>query len=77
MKKLISTKTLFLLGSILYGQIKLDPNLLLPKDSIKTQILLTSLNGFLSQKDSTNSQNTYVKNSDLLETSILLDEFNN
>lgn len=75
MKKLISTKTLFLLGSILYGQIKLDPNLLLPKDSIKTQILLTSLNGFLSQKDSTNSQNTYVKNSDLLETSILLDEF--
>ena len=77
MKKLFIASTLLLLVSNLIGQIKLSPNILLPKDSIKTQLLINSLNGFLSQKDSANSSNAYIRKNDLLETSILLDEFKN
>jgi hypothetical protein len=60
---------------IAIAQVRLSPNIILPKDSSKTQMLITSLNGFLSQKDSANESNTYVLKDNLLETSILLDEF--
>jgi len=46
----------------------------LPKDTIVSNLLIKSLNGFLSQKENPNNENTFVLNEDLLETSILLDE---
>jgi hypothetical protein len=46
----------------------------LPKDSLVAKQLVKSLNGFLSQKESPNKENTYILKDDLLETSILLDE---
>lgn len=49
-------------------------NVVLPKDSLVAKQLVKSLNGFLSQKESPNKENTYILKDDLLETSILLDE---
>jgi hypothetical protein len=49
-------------------------NVVLPKDTLVAKQLVKSLNGFLSQKESPNKENTYILKEDLLETSILLDE---
>jgi hypothetical protein len=49
-------------------------NIVLPKDTLVAKQLVESLNGFLSQKESPNKENTYILKEDLLETSILLDE---
>ncbi len=46
----------------------------LPNDSIIKTKLLNSLNGFLAQIEKSNKDNIFVVNSDLLETSILIDE---
>jgi len=46
----------------------------LPKDSIVSGQLISSLNGFLSQKEKPNRDNTFVLKENLLETSALLDE---
>lgn len=58
------------------GQSKLivPANIQLPKDTIVANNLLKSLNGFLSEKEKPNKENTFVLNEDLLETSILIDE---
>ncbi len=49
----------------------------LPRDSAVKIELLASLNNFLSQIPKQNKENTYVLNSDLLETSVLMDEMKN
>ncbi|NDP22752.1 MAG: hypothetical protein GZ091_16990 [Paludibacter sp.] len=49
-------------------------NVNLPKDTIVSNKLINSLNGFLSQKENPNKENTFILNEDLIETSILLDE---
>src|SRR5579872_7559288 len=49
-------------------------NIKLPKDSVIKNQLVSSLNGFLLQKDKPNKENKYVLKDDLLETSALLDE---
>lgn len=49
-------------------------NISLPKDTIASKNLIKSLNGFLSLKDKSNNENTFVLIEDLLETSVLLDE---
>lgn len=46
----------------------------LPNDSILKMQLINSINGFLSQKEKPNKENTFVLKEDLLETSVLLDE---
>ncbi len=49
----------------------------LPRDSVVKNELLTSLNNFLSQIPKQNKENAFVLNSDLLETSVLMDEMKN
>lgn len=55
-------------------QLIITKNVNLPKDTIVSNKLIKSLNGFLAQKENENKTNTFVLNEDLLETSILLDE---
>jgi hypothetical protein len=55
-------------------QLIVPKNINLPKDTIVSNKLIKSLNGFLTQKEYENKTNTFVLNEDLLETSILLDE---
>lgn len=52
----------------------IHPNINLPKDTIISNELIKSLNGFLSLKDKANNENSFVLKEDLLETSVLLDE---
>lgn len=49
-------------------------NVNLPKDTLVTNHLIKSLNGFLSLKENPNKENTFVLKEDLLETSVLIDE---
>jgi hypothetical protein len=49
-------------------------NIILPKDSVIKNQLISSLNGFLSQKEKPNRDNAFVWKENLLETSALLDE---
>jgi hypothetical protein len=46
----------------------------LPDDTIVKKQLISSLNGFLSQKEQSNKENKFVLKEDLLETSDLLNE---
>jgi hypothetical protein len=55
-------------------QLIIPQNINLPKDTIVSNKLIKSLNGFLSQKENENKTNTFVLNEDLVETSVLLDE---
>jgi hypothetical protein len=55
-------------------KIMVQPNIKLPNDTIISNKLIKSLNGFLELKDKTNSENSFVLNQDLLEMSILVDE---
>lgn len=50
------------------------PEINLPKDSLTKNQLLSSLNGFLDQKENPNKQNAFVLKEDLLATSLLLNE---
>ena len=77
--KLKSIVTLALIGilSFTYAQkssVLVQPNIVLPKDTIISNKLIKSLNGFLSLKDKANNENSFVLKEDLLETSVLLDE---
>lgn len=49
-------------------------NIRLPQDSNTVVKLLSSLESFLSQKEATNSDNSYINQDYILETSVLLDE---
>ena len=63
-----------------FGQVKqviIHNNIQLPKDSIVSRKLINSINGFLSEKEKANNENTFVMKEDLLEMSILLDEMKN
>ena len=75
-KPLTIAFTIFI-ASTVAGQsnpIIIPNNIFLPKDSIVKKQLISDLNGFLSQKEKPNNQNTFVLKTELLETSILLDE---
>jgi hypothetical protein len=52
----------------------IQQNIVLPKDTIISNRLIKSLNGFLNLKESQNKENSFILKEDLLETSILLDE---
>lgn len=53
-----------------------QPDINLPKDSIISVQLVSSLNNFLNLKDKPNAENNYVWKSELVETFLLLDEMN-
>lgn len=75
--KLFYSSVLLSFTVITIGQTKLliiPVNVNLPKDTIITNNLIKSLNGFLSLKDNPNKENTFVLKEDLPETSLLLDE---
>ena len=76
MKKifLLLSLNLVLLSFSQTNSLIIPTNVVLPKDSLVAKQLVKSLNGFLSQKESPNKENTYILKDDLLETSILLDE---
>ena len=58
-----------------YSQsIIIEKGINLPKDSVVSKQLISSLNGFLAQKEKPNKENTFVLKANLPETSALLDE---
>jgi hypothetical protein len=56
------------------GYLKIHASIFLPKDSIESITLTTSLNAFLMAAQKTNSANPFVLESEKAETFILLDE---
>lgn len=72
--------TLVLLTSLLYTNaqttLRLNSNIVLPKDSIESKALITSLNNFLISARKSNQENKFVFESEKIETLILLDELN-
>ncbi|HTE01666.1 MAG TPA: hypothetical protein VK668_20400 [Mucilaginibacter sp.] len=54
--------------------IRIQNGINLPQDTAISSQLIRSLNGFLSQKEKPNKENSFVLKDDLLETSALLDE---
>jgi hypothetical protein len=66
-----------LITSTSFGQkssLIVPPNINLPRDTIVKKQLIASISDFLSQTNKPNRENSFVQNSDLLETSALLDE---
>ena len=56
--------------------VKLNPNIILPKDSIESKLLVSSLNDFLAAAQKPNEENKLVVETEKVETFILLDEVN-
>ena len=68
---------LFISSAISFAQtdtVIIQPFIRLPEDSTIRFQLIKSLNGFLSQKEKPNNENTFVLKENLLETSLLLDD---
>ena len=75
-KHIISTCLLFTsLLVMAQNAFTLAKGVKLPKDSITRERLTKSLNGFLSQTEKPNAENTFLLKDELPETSVLLDEF--
>lgn len=77
--KLIITTTLLLATLFANAQtnsLRLNPNIVLPKDSIESKVLTTSLNDFLLAAQKPNEENKFVFESEKIETFIQLDEIN-
>jgi hypothetical protein len=56
------------------NSLRVNPNIVLPKDSIESQNLTTSLNDFLLAAQKPNEENKFVFDSEKIETFIQLDE---
>lgn len=54
--------------------LRVNSNIVLPKDSIEKRALLLAINGFLAASQNNNDENTFVYKNEKLETYILLDE---
>lgn len=77
--KFISTLTLIvaiLSANAQTNSLRLNPNIVLPKDSIESKTLTTSLNDFLLLAQKPNEENKFVFDSEKIETFIQLDEIN-
>ena len=77
--KLTYTLTLFITTLFLNAQtnnLQLNSNIILPKDSIESKNLTTSINEFLVAAQQPNEENKFVLESEKIETFILLDEIN-
>jgi hypothetical protein len=72
-----SVITFFLTGFTFFAHaqsVVIQKGINLPQDTTVKNQLISSLNGFLSQKEQPNKENKFVLNEDVLETSALLDE---
>jgi hypothetical protein len=58
------------------NSLRINPNIILPKDSIESKNLTTSLNNFLLSAQRPNEENMFVFDSEKIETFIQLDEVN-
>jgi hypothetical protein len=78
MKLIITTTLLFtaLFANAQTNSLRLNPNIVLPKDSIESTNLISSLNNFLLAAHKPNEENKFVFESEKIETFILLDEVN-
>jgi hypothetical protein len=56
--------------------LRINPNIALPKDSIESNNLISSLNDFLISAQKPNEENKFVFENEKIETFILLDEIN-
>lgn len=56
--------------------LRINPNIVLPKDSIECKTLTTSINDFLLSAQKPNEENKFVFEPEKIETFILLDEIN-
>lgn len=77
--KSISTWVLVFASFFGYAQtnpLRLNPNIILPKDSVESKNLTTSLNDFLLSAQKPNEENIFVFESEKIETFIQLDEVN-
>jgi hypothetical protein len=77
--KFISTLTLIfatLFANAQTNSLRLNANIVLPKDSIESKNLITSLNDFLLSAQKPNEENKFVFDSEKIETFIQLDEVN-
>lgn len=77
--KLMITITLLLVTIFANAQtnsLQLNPNIVLPKDSIESKALITSLSDFLLSAQKPNEENKFVFESERIETFIQLDEIN-
>jgi hypothetical protein len=78
MKRTITT-ILFLVTFFVHSQtnyLQINPNIVLPKDSITSKSLMASLNEFLLAAQKSNEENKFVFENEKVETSIQLDELN-
>lgn len=77
MKKVSPFALVVLLSTTTSAQINtlvIPPSIVVARDTILKNQLIASLQGFLSQKEKPNQENTFVLKEDLLEASVLLDE---
>jgi hypothetical protein len=77
MMKRIITTTLFFATFLAYSQTKylqINPNIVLPKDSIISKSLISSLNEFLLAAQKSNEENKFIFEDEKIETFIQLDE---
>lgn len=75
--KFIYTLALFFTTLFTFSQsnnLRLNSNIVLPKDSIQSKNLITSLDNFLLSSQKPNEENTFVFESEKMETFIQLDE---
>lgn len=78
MKLTITTIVLFatLFANAQPNTLRLNANIVLPKDSTESKILTTSINNFLLSAQKPNEENKFVFESEKIETFIQLDEIN-
>ncbi|MFV8346473.1 hypothetical protein [Flavobacterium sp. ZB4P13] len=79
--KLKNLTTLVLLITTIFinaqtNPLRLNPNIILPKDSIQSKALISNLNDFLVSAQKPNIENKFVLETEKVETFILLDEIN-
>ena len=56
--------------------VRINPGIIMPKDSIESKLLISTLNDFLAAAQKPNEQNKFVLETEKVETFILLDEIN-
>lgn len=78
MKLIITTILLFtaLFANSQTNSLRINPNIVLPKDSIESKALVASLNDFLLAAQKPNEENKFVFKKEKIETFIQLDEIN-
>lgn len=76
LKSLLLVLPALLLMADMYGQnlLIVPENIIYPRDTTVRRQLITSLNSFLAETAKPAAGNTFVQQTDLLETSVLLDE---